>query len=122
MIHIITAVGVLMCIVALAGIAAPSLVAGLASRVAASGPMRIAAVAVRILFGGICILVADQTPYPWTMKILGVVAIMAGTVVAMLDQATLERWLVAVRQNNGRLRAVCLAALAAGAFLIHASL
>lgn len=122
MIHVITAVGILMCALGLTGLAVPSLVAGLASRVARSRSMRIAAVAARILFGAIAILVAEQTLYPWPMKILGVVAIMAGTVVAMLDRATLERWVAAIRDNNRWLRAACLAALAVGAFLVHASL
>lgn len=111
-----------MCALALAGLAVPSLVAGLASRVAGSRTMRIAAVAARILFGAIAILAAEQTLYPWPMKIIGVIAIMAGTVVAMLDRATLERWVAAIRDNNQWLRAACLAALAVGAFLVHASL
>lgn len=122
MIHIITAVGVLMCAAALAGLAAPAFVTGLASRVAGSKPLRIAAVALRILFGAIAILVADQTLYPWPMKILGVVSIMAGTLVAMIGSDTLDKWVEAVGKNSATCRVLSLAALAVGAFLVHASL
>lgn len=122
MIHTITAVGILMCTLALVGLAAPAAVTGLASRVAGSRPLRIGAVAIRIVFGAIAILAAEQTLYPWTMKILGVIAIMAGTVVAMIDRARLNRWLEAFSGNSARSRAASLAALAVGAFLVHASL
>lgn len=122
MLHIITAVGVLMCAAALAGLAVPSLLAGLASRVVVSRPMRIAAVTLRIVFGAIVILVADQTLYPWPMKILGVIFIMAGTLVAMIGGNTLEKWVDEMKTNSAWCRVLSLAALAVGAFLVHASL
>lgn len=122
MIHIITAVGILMCTLALVGLAAPAAVTGLASRVARSRALRIAAVAVRIIFGAIAILAAEQTLYPWSMKILGVIAITAGTVVAMIDRETLNRWVEAFNGKSGWSRTASLAALAVGAFLVHASL
>lgn len=121
MVHIITTVGILMCVLALVGLAAPAAVTGLASRVAGSGPLRIAAVVVRILFGAVAILAAEQTLYPWPMKILGVISIMAGTVVAMIDANTLNRWVETIKSGSGRARAASLAALVVGAFLVHAS-
>lgn len=121
MVHIITAVGVLMCVLALVGLAAPAALTGLASRVAGSRPLRIAAVVARILFGAVAILAAEQTLYPWPMKILGVISIMAGTVVAMIDANTLNRWVETISAGSGRARAASLAALVVGAFLVHAS-
>lgn len=121
MVHIITAVGILMCALALVGLAAPAVVTGLASRVAGSRPLRIAAVAARIIFGAVAILAAEQTLYPWPMKILGVISIMAGTVVAMIDANTLSRWMETISSNGARARVPSLAALAVGAFLVHAS-
>lgn len=122
MVHIITAVGILMCALALVGLAAPGVITGLASRVAGSRPLRIAAVAARIIFGAVAILAAEQTLYPWPMKILGVISIMAGTVVAMIDANTLSRWVEAISASGARARVPSLAALAVGAFLVHASL
>lgn len=122
MIHIITAVGFLMCAAALAGLAVPAFNTGLASRVVQSGPLRIAAVAARILFGAIAILAAEQTLYPWPLKIIGVIAIMGGTVVAMISRETLNRWAALIKDNDAWSRVVSLAALAVGAFLIHATL
>ncbi|MDZ7840724.1 MAG: hypothetical protein U5R46_07890 [Gammaproteobacteria bacterium] len=121
MVHIITAVGILMCALALVGLAAPAAVTGLASRVAGSGPLRVAAIAARIIFGAVAILAAEQTLYPWPMKILGVISIMAGTVVGMIDAGTLNRWVEMIKSGSGRARAVSLAALVVGAFLVHAS-
>ena len=122
MIHIITAVGVLMCALALAGLAVPAFLTGLASRVAASRPLRITAVTARIVFGAIAILVAEQTLYPWPMKIIGIVSIMAGTIVVMVNRDTLSGWVETIKGNDAWCRALSLAALAMGAFLIHASL
>lgn len=122
MIHIITAVGILMCAAALAGLAVPAFNTGLASRVVQSGPLRIAAVAARILFGAIAILAAEQTLYPWPLKIIGVIAIMGGTVVAMISRETLNRWAALIKDNDAWSRVVSLVALAVGAFLIHATL
>ena len=121
MIHVITAVGVLMSALALVGLAAPAVLTRLASRVAGSRPLRITAVTARIVFGAIAILAAGQTPYPWPMKILGVISIMAGTVVAMINRDTLNAWVETIRGNDAWSRALSLAALAVGAFLIHAS-
>jgi hypothetical protein len=121
MIHIITAVGILLCVVAVTGLAAPMVVATLASRVAESGPWRTTAIATRIVFGAVAILAADQTLYPWTLKIIGVISIMAGTVVAMIDSNTLARWVESVNGSSTRIRGICLAALVVGAFLVHAS-
>lgn len=121
MIHIITVVGILMGVAALVGLAVPTFVTGLASRAAQSKPLRIAAVVMRIVIGAVAIIVANQTPYPWTMKIIGVVAIMAGTVVAMISRETLSRWIETFRANDMWCRAMSLAALAVGAFLIHAT-
>lgn len=110
-----------MCAAALVGLAVPAFVTGLASRGAQSKPLRIAAIVARLVIGAVAIIVANQTPYPWTMKIIGVVAIMAGTVVAMISRDTLSRWVKAFRANNMWCRAMSLAALAVGAFLVHAS-
>ena len=121
MIHIITAVGVLICAIALVGLATPSSVTALASAVAGSRPLRIAAITARIIAGAILIVAAGQTLYPWPMKILGVLFIMAGTLLAMADRKVLERWTEAFKSNSGAARAASLAALAVGAFLIHAS-
>lgn len=122
MIHVITAVGILMCGTALVGLAVPAFNPGLASRVAESGPLRIAAVAARILFGAIAILAAEQTLYPWPLKIIGVIAIMGGTVVTMVSRETLNRWAALIKNNDAWSRLVSLAALAVGAFLVHATL
>lgn len=121
MIHIITAVGVLICAVALVGLAAPSSLMPLASAAAGSRPLRIAAITGRIILGAIVIVAAEQTLYPWPMKILGVLFIMAGTLLAMVNRKVLDRWIEAFKSNSGAARAASLAALAVGAFLIHAS-
>lgn len=121
MIHIITAVGVLMCAAALTGLAVPSSLAALASRVALSRPLRITVVGVRIVFGAIAIIVADQTLYPWPMKIIGVVSIMGGTIAAMIHRDALNRWVEVMKENSAWCRAASLAALVVGVFLIHTS-
>jgi hypothetical protein len=122
MIHIITAVGIVVCALALAGLAAPALLTRIASRVAESKPLRITAVAARIVFGAIAVLVAEQTLYPWPMKILGVIFIMGGTLVAMTSREKLNRWIDEIKSNDAWGRALSAAALAVGGFLVHASL
>lgn len=121
MVHIITAVGVLMCGAGLAGLVFPAFITETASRVATSRPLRITAIATRILFGAIAILYAEQTLYPWPMKIIGVIAIMGGTVTAMIGGEALGGFLGKIRDDSTWVRAISLAALAAGAFLVHAS-
>lgn len=121
MIHIITAVGVLICALAAAGLANPAFLNGLGARVVRSKGLRTAAVAARIIFGAVLIIAAEQTAYPWPMKFLGVLAIMAGTLVAMVGRATLERWLAGLAASPGAGRLLSLAALLMGALLVHAS-
>jgi len=121
MIHIITAVGVLICALAAAGLTNPAFLTALGARVVRSKGLRTTAVAARIIFGAILILAAEQTAYPWPMKILGVLAIMAGTLVAIVGRATLDRWLAMITASPGLGRLLSLAALLVGAFLVHAS-
>jgi len=121
MIHVVTAVGLLMCAAALIGLTAPARLTGAASRVAASPGLRGAAIALRIVFGGVAIIVADQTPYPWPMKIIGVFAVMAGTLVAMTSRQGIQGFLDTFEKNRAWSAAASLLALALGAFLLHAA-
>jgi len=121
MIQIVAALGVLMCALGLLGLATPASLVALGSRVVQSRPLRIAAVALRIVLGAILIIAAGQTPYPWPMKILGVIFIMAGTVMSMVNRATLDSLVERIRSNPTWGRGLSLAALAVGAFLAHAA-
>lgn len=122
MVHIITIFGILICLTALAGLAVPAKVTELATLIAASERFKVAATVTRLVFGGIAILASNATLYPLTMKIIGVIAIMAGTAISFIDTATLTRWVDSVYRNNNWTRAVSVVSLLVGGFLIHASL
>lgn len=119
MTYILAAVGVLLCAAALVGLATPATMSALAGRIAASRALRGTAIAARLVFGAIAIIAANATLYPMVMKILGVLAIMAGTLLAFVHKDTLARWIARLGSGNG-VRAVSLSGLGLGAFLIHA--
>lgn len=120
MLYLIALFGVLICATALVGLVLPAALTDLARQVAASKPLRIAAVVIRILFGAVAIIAANATSYPLTMKIIGVIAIMAGTLIAMAGREKLEEWVNRISRDDKVFRLLSLAALAFGAFLLHA--
>jgi len=120
MLYVVAVFGVLMCAAGVVGLVLPASLTRLASRVAASRPLRIMVVALRIIFGAIVIIAANATAYPLTMKIIGVVAIMAGTLVGFAGGEALQRWIDKIKNHHLRARLMSLAALLFGAFLIHA--
>jgi len=122
MVHIITIAGVLICLTALAGLALPQRVTGLAAGITASEPLKVAATVARLLLGGIAILASNATLYPLAMKVIGVVIIMAGTAMSLVNAESRARWADSVKKNPNQARAVYAAGLLAGGFLIHASL
>lgn len=122
MIHVITLVGILMCLAAVTGLVMPAKLTELASHVAASERLKVAATVSRLVFGGIAILVANATPYPLAMKIIGVIAIMAGTAVSFINTETLTRWVESVHRNPAWTRGMSVASLLLGGFLIHVTL
>lgn len=122
MIHVITLVGILICLAAIAGLVIPTKLTQLASRIAASERLKVAATVSRLVFGGIAILVSNATPYPLAMKIIGVIAIMAGTTVAFVNTETLTGWVESVHRNPAWTRGMSVASLLLGGFLIHATL
>lgn len=122
MIHVITLVGILICLAAIAGLVIPTKLTQLASRIAASERLKVAATVSRLVFGGIAILVSNATPYPLAMKIIGVIAIMAGTTVAFVNTETLTGWVESVHRNPAWTRSMSVASLLLGGFLIHATL
>lgn len=120
MLYVVAVFGVLMCAAGVVGLALPASLTGLASRVAASRPLRITVVALRIIFGAIVIIAANATAYPLTMKIIGVVAIMAGTLVGFAGGGAFQRWVDKIKNHHVWTRVMSLAALLFGAFLVHA--
>ena len=111
-----------MCAAGLVGSIRPAIVAEVASRVIAHKPWRAIAVVARLAIGAILILVSDQTLYPLLLKIIGALAIMGGTVVALLGGSTLDRWAKSITGNTVLIRVLCLISLVIGMFLIHATL
>lgn len=120
MLYVVAVFGALMCAGGLVGLVMPAPIMAIASHVAASRPLRIAAVVVRILLGAVIIIAANSTPYPLALKIIGVVVIMAGTLVGFAGREKLESWIRGIRENPSWLRGMSLASLVLGAFLLHA--
>lgn len=118
MIHVITAVGLLAGAAGLFGLAQPARLAAAVARLGQAPKLRPVLVVLRIAIGGVFILAAQQTPWPLLMKILGVVVIMAGTLMTMLSA---KQRGAPPGPQPGRIRLLSLAAVAAGAFLVHAS-
>jgi len=122
MIHIMTVFSILICLTALAGLVAPSMLTRLAAHIAASERLKVAATVTRLVFGGIAILVSNATLYPLVMKIIGVIAIMAGTATSFVSADARGRWVESIHRNKNWVRGLSLAGLLFGGFLMHAVL
>ena len=110
-----------MCAAGLVGSARPAVITSVASWAVAYKRWRITAVVARIAIGAVLIVASGQTPYPLALKIIGVVAIMGGTAVALVGEDVIDRWTKKIAENTLLTRALCLTSLLVGAFLIHAT-
>lgn len=119
---IIVALGVLIIGIGICGVVSPKTLIRAAGEVPKSTAMMAAAIAGRLILGAVLIIAADQTRYPATMVIIGVVLIAAGLSIAIMGKArlfTLVDYFLNISPAWIRFPAVV--AIGAGAFFIHAA-
>lgn len=105
------------------GLGWPAQMTRMVGRVAFTNRLRYLAAAVRLALGAALFLVADQTNFPLTMKILAALTVFAGISVLFISPATLQRWLESVPGwPPWALRGISLAALLLGGFFVVAAI
>lgn len=104
------------------GIGWPAPMKRMVGRVTFTNRLRYLAAAFRLALGAVLYLVAEQTGFPLTMKILAAFTVLAGVSVLFFSADRLQRWLETVRGwPPWAMRGICLAALLLGGFLVLAA-
>lgn len=104
------------------GIGWPAQMTRVVGRVTFTNRLRYLAAAFRLALGAVLYLVAEQTGFPLTMKILAAFTVLAGVSVLFFSADRLQRWLETVRGWPPlAMRGVCLAALLLGGFFVLAA-
>ncbi len=103
------------------GIGWPAQMTRLVGRVTFTNRLRYLAAAFRLALGAVLYLVAEQTGFPLTMKILAAFTVLAGVSVLFFSADRLQRWLETVPGwPPWAMRGVCLVALLLGGFFVLA--
>ena len=114
--------GLLIVGVGLFGMAMPARMTGMMARVEFTDGLRYLAFVVRLGVGAVLYLVADETDFPVTMRVLAGFSVFSGVVVLFLNRATLQGWLEKVqRWPPSAMRGICAFAIALGVFLAIAA-
>ena len=108
--------------VGLFGIAMPARMTGMVARVDFTDGLRYLAAVLRLGVGAVFYLVADETDFPVTMRVLAGFSALSGVVVLFLNRATLQRWLEMVQQWPAiAMRGIGTIAVGLGLFLVVAA-
>lgn len=113
--------GVLIGLAGLLAVVVPAQVARITGKVTMNTPLRVAAFVIRVALGAFFILVAPLTAFPWTLRILGVLSIVAGLIPLVLGNSraqSLLDWLL--RRAPSSIVLAGLAGLVLGCFLVYA--
>ncbi|MDE0365032.1 MAG: hypothetical protein OXP09_05600 [Gammaproteobacteria bacterium] len=103
------------------GIGWPAQMTRMVGRVTFTNRLRYLAAAFRLALGAVLYLVAEQTGFPMTMKILAAFTVLAGVSVLFFSADRLQRWLETVRGWPPlAMRGVGLVALLLGGFFVLA--
>ncbi len=122
MLYFVLTLGAVIAGVGIFGLARPARITGMIARVKFTEPLRYLAAALRLAVGVVLYLVAEDTDFPLTMRILAGFSLLSGVVVLFPGRETLQGWLDScVRWPAGAVRWICGAALALGVFLIVAA-
>ncbi len=114
--------GLLILGVGIAGMAMPGRMTGMVARVEFTDGLRYLALVLRLAVAAVLYLVADETGFPVTMRVLAGFSAFSGVVVLFLSPATLQEWLEKVRVwPPGAMRGICSLAVALGLFLVIAT-
>ena len=123
MLEVVLAFGLLIAVVGALGVVSPRTLAAGVRRLWASGFGMTAAVGVRVVLGVALIFAAPETRFPMTIRVLGIVALVAAFAIPILGRERLDRmvtwWMV---QPASRQRGWCVITLAFGAFVAYAAL
>ena len=118
---ILTVLGSVVCLISLFAIVFPGRLFRAAKSVTVTTPLRFIACGVRILFGVIMTLDAGSTRFPQTLRIIGILLIVAGVTVLLLGNARIQSlmdWFL--RRGPNAIRAGGVVGLLFGGFLIYA--
>jgi hypothetical protein len=117
----VAAVGLIIFMLGVLGVARPRTLIGLVDRPWRSRGGLYLAVAIRIALGVLLLAAASSTRFPWTVGALGIVSLAAAVSIPLLGYERLRKfvewWLV---RGDGFVRAWSLVACLFGAFLIYA--
>jgi hypothetical protein len=117
----VAAVGLVVFMLGVLGVARPQALIGLVDRPWRSRGGLYLAVVVRIALGILLLAAASSTRFPWTVGALGIVSLAAAVAMPFLGYERLRKfiewWLV---RGDGFVRAWSLVACLFGAFLIYA--
>ena len=114
--------GLVIVAVGLFGLAQPVRMRALIGRVTFTNPLRYLAAALRVAVAAMFYLVADETDFPTTLRILAGFSLLSGVAVLWLNRETLQAWLQRATQwPSAAFRGISIVALALGAFLVVAA-
>ncbi len=120
--YFVLALGLVIAGVGMFGIGWPTRMAGMVGRVTFTDRLRYLAAAVRLALGAALYLVAEQTNFPLTMRILAALTVFSGIVVLFISPARLQLWLDRVPGwPPWAMRGICLLALLLGGFFVLAA-
>lgn len=91
--EVFIAIGVLIALIGLAAVVKPRAVHGFAQRVTVRTWLRLIAFAIRVLLGGLLLLVASSTPFPLAVQVIGVLLIASGILVLLIGNEGIQRML-----------------------------
>ena len=115
--------GVVIAGVGIFGIGWPAQMTSIIGRVTFTNRLRYVAAAFRLAVGAILYLVAEQTDFPLTMKVLAGFSVLSGVVVLFISQTTLQVWVDSVPGWPAwAMRGISLLALLLGGFLVVAAI
>lgn len=122
MLFFVFLLGLLIVGVGLFGMAMPARMTGMVARVNFTDGLRYLASVLRIAIGAVFYLVADETDFPVTLRVLAGFSVLSGVVVLFLNRTTLQGWLQVVQGwPAGAMRGIGAMALVLGGFLMMAT-
>ena len=105
------------------GIGWPTQMTRMIGRVTFTNRLRYVAAAIRLAVGAVLYLVAEQTGFPLTMKILAGFSVLSGVAVLFISHTRLQMWVDSVPGWPAwAMRGICLPALLLGGFFVVAAI
>lgn len=121
MVSIVLIIGVVIAVIGVVGVLVPASFRSLINAFRSRSMLYVAAV-IRIAIGIVLILAAPECLFPLGIRVLGILAIVAGAVLPFLKQSVVDAlfdWMA--QMSSGVIRSWALVAVVLGGFLIYAA-